>query len=370
MQVLVTGADGFIGANLCLALREYPDKFNVRSFGRHNSEEQLFKSVEEADVIIHLAGENRPNDVENFFVSNVRLTDLLCQAVSRYERHIPILFASSTQAALGNPYGTSKKQAEQLLEKLAKDHGNPVAIYRLPGIFGKWARPNYNSVVATFCFNIARDIPIDIHDRSAIIKLAYIDDLIAGIRVFLDTLPCNGLSYQNLSCIYDISIGELADKLLMFRESRNNLSLSGVGLGLDRALYSTYVSYLPFDQFSYPLPVYGDDRGIFVEVLKTNNSGQFSYFTLAPTISRGGHYHHTKTEKFLVLKGSLKFQFKSMKSGEIFEFEVSSRHPRIVDTIPGWSHSVTNVGSCDAIVMLWANEVFDRENPDTIKCNI
>lgn len=373
MRVLITGAGGFIGKNLGVRLSELPD-WSVIPFVRDTPAESFPDLLEGADAVVHLAGENRPKDVADFRRVNAELTEALCQAIEASGRQIPIILASSTQAALSNPYGESKRAAELAVEGLAKRTGNPARIYRLPGVFGKWCRPNYNSVVATFCHNIANDLPIQINDPAAVIKLVYVDDV---LDEFIDALgDLSGLGGDTVDvngCVepeHTISLGDLANQIQAFGNCREDLIVERVGAGLVRALYSTYVSYLPLAKFSYELPKYGDERGVFVEFLKTQDSGQFSFFTAHPGITRGEHYHHSKTEKFLVIKGKARFGFRNVLTHETFEIDTEGDVPRVVETIPGWAHDITNVGDDEMVVMLWANENFDRSRPDTIACKV
>jgi UDP-2-acetamido-2,6-beta-L-arabino-hexul-4-ose reductase len=364
MKVLVTGASGFIGKNLATALRERPD-IEVIPFTRDSSVAELAARAAELDFVFHLAGINRPTDEAEFWRGNVELTRDLCEILSATRKAIPVLYTSSTQAALVNPYGQSKSTAEEVLRTYGERCGAGVTIMRLPNVFGKWSRPNYNSVVATFCHNVARDLPIHIADPGRLLTLVYIDDV---VRTFLQVMEEQGQGRQapEVTPQYTISVGELADLIHAFRDSRETLAMARVGVGLTRAMYSTYVSYLPPDRFAYEIPAYRDPRGMFAEVLKTPDCGQFSFFTAKPGITRGGHYHHTKTEKFLVLKGEARFAFRHIASDEVHEVRTCGEHPVIVETVPGWAHDITNVGAEDLVVMLWANEAFDRDHPDTV----
>jgi len=364
MRVLVTGACGFIGKNLTIHLGQ-DDQFSVLSFGRKNSLDELGVLIEQSDAVIHLAGENRPKDVSVFDEVNAGLTQSLCDAIRTTGQKIPLVLASSTQAGLDNPYGQSKRSAEAIVEALGKETGNPVYIYRLPGVFGKWCKPNYNSVVATFCHNIAQDLPIQVNDPMTSIRLVYVDDVVTEFVKVIQQSG-NGASTPSVSPVYTIALGELAEQIKAFKNCRESLKSEQVGTGLVRALYSTYVSYLKPDQFSYPLPKYGDERGVFVEMLKTKGSGQFSFFTALPGVTRGGHYHHTKTEKFLVIKGMARFCFRHIITGETYELLTTGDEPQVVDTVPGWAHDITNMGEEEMVVILWANEIFDRDKPDTI----
>lgn len=368
MKVLVTGADGFIGKNLVLRLRE-TSGIDVLTFVRGDEFQTLRAALVEADAVIHLAGENRPATVEAFDKVNVGLTRQLCHVLEMLGKPVPILFSSSTQAVQNNPYGRSKLAAEGALAELSAGNANPVAIYRLPGVFGKWCKPNYNSVVATFCFNKAHDKPVQINDASARIRLVYVDDVVSAFLAML-TSQWKGVVTPSVTPEFSISLGDLAEQIDAFKNCRTSLVSERVGTGLTRALYATYVSYLPTEKFAYDVPAYGDARGVFVEMLKTPDAGQFSFFTAHPGVTRGGHYHHTKTEKFLVIKGKARFGFRHMLTNEVHYLETSGEHPRVVETVPGWTHDVTNVGEDEMVVMLWANEIFDRANPDTIASKV
>ncbi|WP_439858865.1 UDP-2-acetamido-2,6-beta-L-arabino-hexul-4-ose reductase [Pseudomonas sp. MBLB4136] len=363
MKVLITGANGFIGRNLVAHLGERQE-VEVLCFTRSDSLAELPGLVAQADFVFHLAGVNRPKDPQEFQSGNADLTRSLCEAIVGSGRPIPLLYTSSSQAELDNPYGSSKRGAEQALLDLASSHGSAVHLFRLPNVFGKWARPNYNSAVATFCHNIARDLPIQINDPQASVTLVYIDDVIAHFIAVLDG-RLTGAPFVTVDPQYSITVGKLAEQLRAFHDSRSTLVTEAVGTGLVRALYSTYVSYLPPARFTYEVPKYGDPRGVFVEMLKTRDSGQFSFFTAHPGITRGGHYHHTKTEKFLVIKGKACFRFRHIVTGEWHELFTAGEKPEIVETVPGWTHDITNVGDEEMIVMLWANEIFDRDHPDT-----
>jgi UDP-2-acetamido-2,6-beta-L-arabino-hexul-4-ose reductase len=369
MRILITGSNGFIGKNLKLRLQEEGIE-HIDGFERGESVSLLEVLVQTADFIIHLAGENRPATSEGFTEGNINLTQSICEAVIKGGRPIPIIFTSSLQASESvSPYAKSKQGAEDLLERLSQSSASPIAIYRLANVFGKWIRPNYNSVVGTFCHNIARDLPIHINDPKALIKLIYIDDVITD---FINRIRSSwsGVVYGEIAPEYSIAVGGLAEQIKAFKESRNTLQTERVGSGFMRALYSTYISYLPSDQFSYPVPKYGDARGVFVEMLKTPDCGQFSYFTALPGVTRGSHYHHSKTEKFLVISGKARFGFRHVITDEYREVFTSGEVPQIVETLPGWAHDISNIGDNEMVVMLWANEVFDRERPDTIAAKV
>lgn len=373
MRLLVTGSNGFIGKNLLLHFKEMSG-VEVVSFTRENSIDELPSLLKGIDWVFHLAGVNRPINSEEFLTGNAGFTDHLCTAIKACGRKIPVVYTSSIQAEYENEYGKSKRMAEDALITLMKDTNNPVFIYRLPNVFGKWARPNYNSAVATFCYNIARDLPIQINDPSALVRLVYVDDVVESFITILSSAESiskdNENTFVEITPEYEISVGELADQLHRFKSTRNNLITEPVGTGLIRALYSTYVSYLPAERFTYSVQQHGDARGVFVEMLKTPDAGQFSFFTAHPGITRGGHYHHSKTEKFLVIKGKACFRFRHMVSGEFYELYTSGEQSEIVETVPGWTHDVTNVGDDEMICMLWANEIFDQDKPDTFTCPI
>jgi UDP-2-acetamido-2,6-beta-L-arabino-hexul-4-ose reductase len=371
-RILVTGANGFIGKNLVVRLNELSN-ITVSTFVRGDEMARLRELVAQADAVVHLAGENRPADESAFFQVNAGLTSALSDAIRQEwvstERHVPLVLASSTQAERGNPYGRSKLAAEEAALTLAQATCNPCVVFRLPGVFGKWCRPNYNSVVATFCHNLARNLPIQINDPDASVKLVYVDDVVNALLNVLEA-PRSGYSQAAVGPEYTITLGELAEQIRAFADCRTTLMSERVGTGLVRALYATYMSYLPNEKFSYEVPQHADPRGVFVEMLKTADSGQFSYFTARPGVTRGGHYHHTKTEKFLVITGEALFRFRHLLTDELVEFRTSGTTPQVVDTIPGWSHDITNVGYDEMVVMLWANENFDRQKPDTVASKV
>lgn len=375
MKVLITGADGFVGKNLRLHLAERKD-VQVFGFTRKDDVQCLGALVREVDFIFHLAGVNRPQDPQEFVEGNVSLTQALCQAVSAVAaatgKVVPVVYTSSTQAGRDNPYGQSKQGAEAVLQAMTRSHQIPVHIFRLPNVFGKWCKPNYNSAVATFCHNIARDLPIQVNDPAASITLVYVDDVVARFVQLMDGAEAaqDADGFASVSPQYSTTVGWLADQIKSFKDSRNTLMIERVGTGLMRALYATYVSYLPPGLFAYAVPAHVDQRGVFVEMLKTPDSGQFSYFTAHPEVTRGGHYHHSKTEKFLVIKGVARFKFRHMLTGELHELLTTGEQPMIVETVPGWTHDITNIGSDEMLVMLWANEVFDHSRPDTYSCPV
>jgi UDP-2-acetamido-2,6-beta-L-arabino-hexul-4-ose reductase len=371
MKVLITGVNGFVGKNLKLFLKERSD-IEIFSFLKEDDSSLLFDLISKVDFIFHLAGVNRSKDPKEFISGNEILTQKISDAVKKTTRKIPILYTSSIQATLDTPYGLSKRKAENVLLNLYQDFKIPVHIFRLPNIFGKWSKPNYNSVVSTFCYNISRDLPIHINDPNDLVVLVHIDDVIKYFIEIMDEKEkkLNGKDFKFINPTYEITVDDLAKQLYAFKEMRNSNILERVGTGLVRALYSTYISYLPHQKFSYPVKVHDDSRGCFVEILKTQDSGQFSYFTVLPNFTRGGHYHHSKTEKFLVIKGIACFKFFHLDTGETYELIVDGDKPEIVESIPGWVHNIKNIGNDEMVVMLWANENFDRSNPDTFSYQV
>ena len=372
-KVLITGAHGFIGKNLQLHLAERSD-VQVLTYARQDSPAQLPALLREAEIVFHLAAVNRPQDPIEFQSGNIDLTLHLADAVALVAqesgRTVPVVYTSSTQANLENSYGRSKLEAEKALFQLAEQYAVPVYVFRLPNVFGKWCRPNYNSVVATFCHNIARDLPIQVNDPAAPLTLCHVDDVLAQfMAIITGRLPAPRLGeFAEPPLHYQTTVGELAEQLRCFRQSRTTLMMDRVGQGLTRALYATYVSYLPVETFAYEVPAHRDPRGVFVEMLKTPDCGQFSFFTAYPGVTRGGHFHHSKTEKFLVIKGRALFRFRHMQTGQTHELHTSGDKPQVVETVPGWTHDITNTGSEELVVMLWANEIFDRARPDTYDC--
>lgn len=375
MKVLITGANGFVGKNLQLRLSERKD-VQVACFTREQGPEHLPDLLRDVDFVFHLAGVNRPQDPTEFVTGNADLTRALSEAVASAAqaagRKIPILHTSSIQAALDNPYGRSKREAEDALRAVARDPLVPVHVFRLPNVFGKWCKPNYNSAVATFCHNIARGLPIQINDPTANVTLVYIDDVIDRFIQIMDGADAvqGPEGFDLVAPQYTVTVGELARQIQSFKDGRTSLMTERVGVGLTRALYSTYVSYLPVESFAYDIPQHADPRGVFVEMLKTPDCGQFSFFTAHPGVTRGGHYHHSKTEKFLVIRGNAKFRFRHMQTGEVHEMLTTGARSQIVETVPGWTHDITNVGDSELVVMLWANELFDRARPDTFACPV
>jgi len=362
VKIVVTGSQGFIGKNLCVFLRE--QQHDVFEIHRETDQQDILSYLSLADFVFHLAGTNRPTNPAEFQSGNVDLTRFIVEGLSGSNRGIPLVLTSSTQAEDDSDYGVSKCAAEKIVQSYSVATGAASYIYRLPNVFGKWCKPNYNSFVATFCNNALNGIDISVHDPRAPVRLAYIDDVCASFLELLDGKASSG--FLKLPVEFNTTVGEVANIISSFKSSRTALITERVGAELTRALYSTYLSYTPPDQFNYSIPSYADERGVFCEMLKTKDSGQFSFFTAHPGITRGGHYHHTKNEKFLVIKGEAVFKFENISTGQRHELTVNGSNPEIVETVPGWTHDITNSGDEELIVMLWANEIFDRQRPDTI----
>lgn len=362
LTVLVTGAHGFIGRNLSLRLEELGHR--TIPITRLSGPHALAEGIAAADAVIHLAGANRPADSADFMAVNHGEVERLVATLVQADRPIPVILASSIRAGEPTDYGTSKLAGEDALRAHGRDTGAPVHIFRLPNVFGKWARPDYNSAIATFCHRVARGEPIVVHDPDASLTLAYIDDVVAAFVAILEQGASPG--FHTVDPTYTTSVGAVADAIRGFARTRETGEIGRVGTGLERALYATYVAALPPERFSYPITTHRDPRGGFAEMLKTVDSGQFSVFNALPGVTRGGHYHHTKTEKFLIVHGRARFRFRHMVTGDRHELETGGDDFRIVETVPGWSHDVTNIGDDLMISLLWANEVFDRERPDTV----
>ena len=369
MKILVTGSNGFVGKNLVTRLIEQQDH-EVLCFDRSCSRDDLELMASQVDFVFHLAGINRPDNDKEFLEGNLDLTRLLLDSLSAVGNKVPIVLTSSIQAECDNLYGKSKAAAEVAVLDYMKSNGVTSYIYRLPNLFGKWCKPNYNSAVATFCHNMINDLPININDANAPLSLTYIDDVCDDFIGLISNaeMPMGG--FREIKNVYHTTVGEIVKLLQKFKDSRGNLVSEAVGVGFTRSLYSTYLSYLRPEMFTYSVPNYSDARGNFVEMLKTPTAGQFSFFTAHPGVTRGGHYHHTKTEKFLVIQGTARFGFRHILTNEKYFKSISGDHPQIVETVPGWTHDISNIGEDDLIVMLWANEIFDKAQPDTITCEV
>ncbi|NLN80242.1 MAG: SDR family oxidoreductase [Erysipelotrichia bacterium] len=364
MKILVTGANGFIGKNLTLELKN--EGFEILSYDLDKSEEQLNEYLKLADFIIHLAGVNRPLNKEEFYDGNTNFTLKLINLIKQTNRKIPIIFSSSIQASLENDYGVSKKKAEELLLAFAKENNNPVYIYQLSNVFGKWSRPNYNSVVATFCYNITHNLPIQIHNQNATVSLVYIDDI---VKEFISIIKLSEYKVNNdileVLPVYHLPLTKLADTLYDFKKTRENFLTPHFESDFEHKLYATFLSYYEVEDFVYNLKMNVDQRGSFTEVLKTLKDGQFSVNVSKPDIVKGNHYHHTKTEKFIVVSGICEIKFRKINETTIKTFVVNGDKLQVIDIPPGYTHSIKNIGKIDSVTLIWASEIFDKNNPDT-----
>ncbi len=362
-KVLITGANGFVGKNLCANL-EVRDDVEIIKFDIENTQEELREYLAEADFVFHLAGVNRPKDDSDFVKGNAGLTGTVVNILRELGKKTPILVSSSIQAERENAYGKSKKMAEDAALKYGKN--TYAYVYRFPNLFGKWCRPNYNSVVATFCHNIAHDLPIQINDESYLLTLCYIDDVVRECVKCLEgkkKIASDGFCHAETT--YQITLGELAEKIRSFRNIRETAIIPDMGDMLTRILHSTYLSYLEEDNFSYFPTVHSDNRGWLFELIKQEHAGQIFVSFTKPGITRGNHYHHTKVEKFTVIQGEAVIRFRKINSDEVLEYKVSGNKPEIVDIPPGYTHNIENVGDTDVLTLFWACELFDPENPDT-----
>ena len=369
MKILVTGARGFLGRNLIVALRRNPDHV-IYEYDLDSIRESLEAALASADVIYHLAGVNRPRDPDEFISGNVEFTAYLCDALSRLGRNPTLIFTSSVQAASDNPYGLSKRKAEEILVDFGRSTGAKVAVFRLPGVFGKWCRPNYNSVVATFCHNITRDIPITIKDPDREIDLVHIDDVVKAFLGVLETDLWNNDRVYEVQPIFRVTVSRLAELLTRFKAGRTDLMTPDFSDPFIRRLYSTYVSYIMESEFAYSLPIQADARGELAEFLKSVHFGQIFISRTRPGIVRGNHYHDLKVEKFAVLEGQAIIRFRSIQGADAFEYRVSGREFRVVDIPPGYTHSIENIGNTDMVVLFWAFEPYDPMRPDTYSLNV
>lgn len=369
MKILITGAYGFIGRNLVSELRNQGFS-NLMEIDKDSSNEQFTNAIIGSDFIFHLAGVNRPERVEEFESGNSKLTNKIVEILINNGKKTPVLMSSSVQASLDNPYGKSKKAAEIILSDYGIKQNAPVYIFRLTNVFGKWSKPNYNSVVATFCHNIANGLPIQITDADRSLQLAYIDDV---INAFINCLK-SGVAAVNqdltIKPVYDVTIAELAGSIRSFSESRKNLYVPDTSNEFIKKLYSTYLSYLHPRDFGYMLHSKCDERGSFTEFIRSKSAGQVSINITKPGITKGNHWHHTKNEKFLVIKGMASIRFRRIYNDDIIEYKVSDERFEVIDIPVGYTHQIENTGTSDLITLMWANEVFDQSNPDTYLLNV
>ncbi len=382
MNILVTGAKGFIGKNLIATLqniREGKDKsfgisetLTVYEYDVDSDASSLDNYCRECDFVFHLAGVNRPKEKSEFMEGNFGFTSVLLDTLKRHGNYCPIMVSSSIQATLDNPYGRSKKAGEDLIFSYGKDVGADVYVYRFPNVFGKWCRPNYNSAIATFCHNIANGLPIQVNDPSVVMNLVYIDDVVAELIAALNNQAhIDGQGYGFVPAVYTATLGEIAELLYSFKNSREDLSIPDMAdCGLTKKLYATYLSYLPADSFCYPLKMNTDERGSFTEIIRTADRGQFSVNISKPGITKGEHWHHTKNEKFVVVSGKGLIQFRKIDSDEVIEYHVSGEKLEVVDIPTGYTHNIINEGSTDLITFMWCSECFDPERPDTYSMKV
>lgn len=364
MKILVTGAKGFIGKNLIAELRnrKYDDIFE---FDQDTEISLLDEFCKEADFVFHLAGVNRPEKQSEFMEGNFGFTSDLLNTLKKHNNTCPVMISSSVQAELDNPYGESKKAGEELLLDYSRENGAKVLIYRFPNVFGKWCRPNYNSAVATFCHNIAHDLPIQVNDPSVVMILVYIDDVVNELINALEGNENKVESFCEVTVIHTITLGEIVDLIQSFKKSREDISVPNMSDTFTKKLYSTYLSYLPEDKFSYRLMKHVNEKGSFTEFIKTPDRGQVSVNISKPGVTKGNHWHQTKNEKFLIVSGDGVIRFRKIDSDEVIEYFVSSDKMEVVDIPPGYTHNIENLGDSDMVTIMWANETFDPENPDT-----
>lgn len=377
MKILVTGAKGFVGRNLCETLYNIAngkDKshnistdITVFEYDIDSTEEQLDLYCKECEFVFHLAGVNRPQNTNEFMAGNFGFTSQLLSKLQKYNNTCPIMISSSIQAALDNPYGLSKKAGEDLIFQYSQKTGAKVLVYRFPNVFGKWCRPNYNSAVATFCNNIANDLQIQVNDPSVIMTLVYIDDVVDElIRALKGIETCDG-KYCAVPVVHKITLGEIVELIYKFKEQPNTLLMSEIPKGsFEKKLYSTYLSYLPKEKVSFPLKMNVDARGSFTELLKTEKCGQFSVNISNPGITKGQHWHNTKWEFFIVVSGKGLIQQRKIGTDEVLEFYVSGDKIEAVHMLPGYTHNIINLSETENLVtVMWANEQFEPTKPDT-----
>ncbi len=365
MKILVTGSNGFIGKNLIKRLEQFKD-YKIYAYDIESTLGQLNEYTKNCNFIFHLAGVNRPKDEKEFLEGNFGFTSTLLDLLKKHKNTCPIMISSSIQATLNNPYGISKKAGEDLMFEYSKETGAKVLVYRFENVFGKWARPNYNSAVATFSHNIANDLPITINDPNVEISLIYIDDLVNELINAIHGNPNMNGQYTRVQPVYKVKLGFIADLLYSFKESRNNLTVPKLDDSFIKKLYSNYLSYLPQNGFIYDLKMNTDDRGSFTEFIKTIDRGQVSINISKAGITKGNHWHHTKNEKFLVVSGYGVIRFRKIDTTEIIEYFVSGEKLQVLDIPPGYTHNIENLGTTDMVTVMWANEPFDKNNPDTI----
>lgn len=364
MRILITGSSGFVGKNLIAELKNKGYK-DIMQFDKDTDKSLLESYTKECEFIFHLAGVNRPKDEKEFMEGNFEFTSELINLLKKHNNKSPILITSSIQVERGNSYGKSKKAGEDLLFTYSKETGSKVLVYRLQNLFGKWSRPNYNTVVATYCYNIARGLDIQINNPEEVLSLCYIDDVFEEFIRALEGTPTMKDGYCFVPVHYNIKLGELANIIRNFKESRKDIIIPDMSDPLTKKLYSTYLSFLPEDSFSYNLKMNCDIRGSFTEFIKTPERGQVSVNVSKSGITKGNHWHHTKNEKFLVVSGEGLIRFRNINSEEIIEYRVSGAKLQVVDIPTGYTHSIVNIGDSDLVTVMWANESFNPEKSDT-----
>lgn len=364
MKALVTGAKGFIGQNLITELRSH--NHQVLPYDIDSDKKLLDEYTSCCEFVFHLAGVNRPEKDDDFMKGNHGFTSLLLEKLKKHNNKAPVMLSSSIQAELDNLYGKSKKAGEELIFKYGKETGTTVYVYRFPNVFGKWCRPNYNSAVATFCHNIAGDLPIQINEANPTLTLLYIDDLVEELLLAMEgKAHKDQKGYCFVPVTYQVKLLEIVELLRSFKESRKRLSVPDMSDAFTKRLYSTYLSYLPEDKFSYPLDMHTDERGSFTEILRTLDRGQISVNITKPGITKGNHWHHTKNEKFIVVSGDGKISFRKPGTDKVIDYTVSGRKLEVVDIPVGYSHNISNIGSGELVTLMWASEPYDPQRPDT-----
>ena len=364
MKILVTGSKGFIAKNLISELKS-KGYFDVLEYSRETDLNLFDEYCKEADFVFHLAGVNRPKDPSEFMDVNYGFTSILLDTLKKYKNTCPIMIASSIQAEQNNPYGMSKKAGEDLLFEYSKETGAKVLVYRLPNVFGKWSRPNYNSVIATFCYNIANDLPITVDDPSYELKLVYIDDVVEELLQALNGNETVMQDYCEVPIVHTTTLAEIIELIYSFKKSREERSIPNMSYAFTKKLYSTFLSFLQENHFSYDLKMHVDQRGSFTEFIKTPDRGQVSINILKPGVTKGNHWHHTKNEKFLVVNGHGVIRLRDIHSNEIIEYYASGEKLEVVDIPVGYTHNIENLGDTNMVTIMWVNEVFDPEKPDT-----
>lgn len=377
MNILVTGANGFVGRNLVSQLenigsgkaRNYAiagEELHVLCYDVDSDPAALEEYCRRADFVFNLAGVNRPEDPSEFMKGNFGFASLLLDTLKKCGNSCPVMISSSTQAALDNPYGESKRAGEELLFEYGRETGAKVLVYRFPNVFGKWCRPNYNSAVATFCHNIAHGLPIRVNDPSVVMHLVYIDDVVDELIGALSGDEHRAGAFCEVPVVHEITLGGIVDLLYSFRDMQQDLEVPDLGDAFTKKLYSTYLSYLPKEKFCYPLKMNVDNRGSFTEIIRTADRGQFSVNISKPGITKGEHWHHTKNEKFVVVSGHGLVQLRKIGTDEVINFEVCGEKMEVVEMIPGYTHNIINLSDTeDLVTFMWANEAFNPERPDT-----